>query len=80
MNAEYPHTVSGLIEKRREIAGKIEHTQRELHNLVVMLDHLDFTIRIFDPDAPAPVRRIEGLAVETLAGPVGARAVGEAVT
>jgi|HubBroStandDraft_6_1064221.scaffolds.fasta_scaffold2551673_1 hypothetical protein len=49
--SEYSHTVAGLIDKRREIAGKIEHTQGELHNLVVMLDHLDATIRLFDPDA-----------------------------
>jgi hypothetical protein len=40
-----------LIDKRREVAGKIELTQRELHNLVIMLDHLDFTIRMFAPDA-----------------------------
>ncbi len=49
--SDHPHTVTGLIDKRREIAGKIEHTQHELHNLVIMLDHLDATIRLFDPDA-----------------------------
>ena len=49
--SDHPHTVAGLIEKRREIAGQIEHTQRELRNLVVTLDHLDATIRLFDPDA-----------------------------
>jgi hypothetical protein len=41
------HTVSGLTEKRREIVGQIEHARRELHNLVVMLDHLDATIRVY---------------------------------
>jgi hypothetical protein len=49
--SDRPNTVTGLLEKRREIAGKIEHSQREPRNLVIMLDHLDFTIRMFDPDA-----------------------------
>jgi len=56
--SDHPHTIAGLIDKRREIAGKIEHTQRELRNLVVMLDHLDATIRMFDPDADlGPAKR-----------------------
>jgi hypothetical protein len=48
---ERPNTVSGLIDKRREIAGRIEHTQRLLNDLISDLDHIDATIRIFDPDA-----------------------------
>ena len=47
---ERPNTVAGLIEKRREIAGKIEHHQRILNELVIDLDHLDHTIRLFDPN------------------------------
>jgi ABC-type Fe3+-citrate transport system substrate-binding protein len=31
---ERPHTVAGLVEKRREIAGKIAHHQRTLNELV----------------------------------------------
>jgi hypothetical protein len=31
---ERPNTVAGLIDKRREIAGKIEHAQRGLRALV----------------------------------------------
>ncbi|SEE99316.1 hypothetical protein SAMN05444161_8604 [Rhizobiales bacterium GAS191] len=46
-----PNTVSGLIHKRREVAGQIEHVQRQLRDLVADLDHLDATIRIFDPNA-----------------------------
>jgi hypothetical protein len=35
--SERPNTVSGLIDKRRELAGRIEHVQRELRALVVSL-------------------------------------------
>jgi hypothetical protein len=56
--SEYQHTTAGLVDKRREIAGQIEHVQRELHRLVVMLDHLDFTIRMLDPGADlGPAKR-----------------------
>lgn len=37
--------------KRAEIAGKIEHTQVALKELVCDLDAVDATIRLFDPDA-----------------------------
>jgi hypothetical protein len=44
------HTVSGLIKKRAEIAGRIEHSQATLRQLIIDLDNLDHTIRVFDPD------------------------------
>jgi hypothetical protein len=44
------HVLSGLIDKRAELAGKIEFTQTELRNLVIALDNLDATIRLFDPE------------------------------
>ena len=50
MPEERSHTLAGLIEKRREIAGQIEHYQRVLNDLVIDLDHVDHTIRIFAPD------------------------------
>lgn len=50
MATERPNTLSGLIEKRREIAGQIEHYQRLLNGLIVDLDHVDHTIHLFDPD------------------------------
>lgn len=53
-----PNTVAGLVDKRREIAGRIEHAQRELRALVADLDHIDAAIRIFDPDADiGPAKR-----------------------
>jgi hypothetical protein len=35
-----PH-VTGLITKRAELAGKIEHTPDQLRQLVIDLDHFD---------------------------------------
>jgi hypothetical protein len=45
------HVLSGLIAKRAEIAGQIERLQLEIRQLVVALDHVDASIRLFDPDA-----------------------------
>jgi hypothetical protein len=44
------HVLSGLIAKRAEIAGQIERLQLEIRQLVVALDHVDASIRLFDPD------------------------------
>ena len=44
-----PHVLTGLIAKRAEIAGQIEHTQDKLRQLVIDLDHIDASIHIFDP-------------------------------
>jgi hypothetical protein len=58
---DQPNTVSGLISKRREIAGQIEHVQRQLRELVADLDHLDAAIRIFDPNVNVgPAKRYPG--------------------
>lgn len=43
------HVLSGLMDKRREIAGKIEHMQRDLNDLIADLDYIDNAIRIIDP-------------------------------
>jgi hypothetical protein len=54
-----PHVLTGLIAKRAEIVGKIEHLQDQLRQLVVDLDHIDASIHIkcraqFSPVHPAP--------------------------
>ena len=36
-----PHVLTGLIAKRAEIAGQIEHTQDQLRQLVIDLDHIE---------------------------------------
>jgi hypothetical protein len=43
------HVLSGLIAKRSELAGKIEALQKELRELVAAIDHIDASIRVFDP-------------------------------
>ncbi len=47
---ENEHTVNGLIRKRAEIAGKIEHEQTVLRQLIIDLDNIDAALRIFKPD------------------------------
>jgi len=47
---EAPNLVSGLIRKRAEYAGRIEYAQTTLRQLIIDLDNLDATIRIFRPD------------------------------
>jgi hypothetical protein len=44
------HVLSGLLAKRAELAGKIETVQTELRQLIIDLDSLDATIRLFDPE------------------------------
>jgi len=44
------HVVSALIRKRAEIAGQIEQAQSDLRQLIIDLDNLDATIRLFKPN------------------------------
>jgi len=43
------NVLSGLVGKRGELAGEVEHHRRELHRLAEALGHVDATIRLFDP-------------------------------
>ena len=43
------HVLSGLVAKRAELAGEVEHHRGELHRLAEALSHVDATIRLFDP-------------------------------
>ena len=45
-----PHVVTALIKKRRAIAGQIEHAETTMRQLVIDLDNLDHTLRLFAPD------------------------------
>ena len=45
-----PHVITALIKKRREIAGQIEHAATHMRQLVIDLDNLDHTLRLFAPD------------------------------
>lgn len=46
---ENDHTISALVRKRAEIAGRIEHLQDDLRQAVIDLDNVDHTIHLFDP-------------------------------
>lgn len=44
------HTINGLVAKRAEIAGKLEHHQAATRQLFIDLDAIDQAIRMFAPD------------------------------
>ena len=52
-----PLTVSGLLDKRAELIKLRDQLQGELEAVSFDLDHLDATIRLFDPEQVSPVRR-----------------------
>ena len=47
---EHEHVVSGLIRKRAEIAGALEDAQGRVRQLIIDIDNVDATIRLFAPD------------------------------
>ena len=48
-DAEHPNLLNGLVQKRAEIAGRIEANQEELRKLITDLDAVEATIRVFEP-------------------------------
>ena len=44
------HVVSALRAKRGELAGRIDALQDQLREAMIDLDHVDATLRLFDPD------------------------------
>jgi len=60
MTASKDHIVSGLIEKRRELAGIIDHVQRQLDQHRADLTHIDGVLRVLatdlDPETIRPKR------------------------
>lgn len=45
-----PHVVSGLMTKRAELAGLLEHHQAKVRQLMIDLDAVDQALRLFKPD------------------------------
>jgi hypothetical protein len=45
-----PHVIAALVKRRSNLTGEIEHSQRHTRKLLEDLEHLDATIRQFDPD------------------------------
>jgi hypothetical protein len=60
MTASKDHVVSGLIEKRRELAGLIDDLQRRLDQYRADLTHIDGVLRVLaadiDPETTRPKR------------------------
>lgn len=48
---EHPNTVSGLLDKRAELAGLLKFHRAEIRKVTCDIDHLDAAIRLFDPNA-----------------------------
>jgi len=48
---ERPNTLAGLLEKRAYLAGMIKYHRAEVTKITCDLDHIDATIRMFDPNA-----------------------------
>jgi hypothetical protein len=46
-----PHTIAGLVDKRAELAALLKFHRAEIRKIVCDMDHLDASIRIFDPEA-----------------------------
>lgn len=51
MKPQRPNTIAGLLEKRATLAGMIKHHRAQVRKITCDLDHLDATIRMFDPNA-----------------------------
>lgn len=48
--SENEHVIAGLMRKRAEIAGQLEAAQATVRRLIIDLDSVDATIRLFQPD------------------------------
>lgn len=53
------HVVSGLVDKRSEIAGLIEHHRKEMVRLVGNMAHLDATLKLFAPEINLRTLRVK---------------------
>lgn len=74
MTEHTSHTLSGLITKRSEIAGRIVEARAALRQLIVDLDAIDAAIRIFDP-----AYNVEGIKPRAPTAPHGVSFRGEFV-
>jgi len=45
-----PHVITALVAKSSELAGKIEHLQDQVRQLLIALDNVEACLRIVDPD------------------------------
>lgn len=52
------HTLSGLIRKRQEIAAELDAAQSRVRQLILDIDAVDATIRLFQPDIDLDVVKV----------------------
>lgn len=45
-----PHVITALVKKRALLAGDIENAHAQLRQMILDLENLDATLRLFDPD------------------------------
>lgn len=57
--------MAALKEKRRQLAGQVETTQRALRELVHQLDAVDAALRVFDPTIDLEVLRDRPVAIQS---------------
>ena len=55
---EHEHVINGLIRRRQEIADALELAQGTVRRLVLDIDAVDATIRLFQPDAELGTVRV----------------------
>lgn len=53
------HVVSGLVAKRSELSGQIEHYMQEIKRMDADLHHLDAAIKLFDPAYDLRIIRVK---------------------
>lgn len=51
IRTSHPNVLSGLMNKRGELAGLVDGLQDRLREALINLDHVDQTILLFDPEA-----------------------------
>ena len=55
---EHEHVINGLLRRRQEIAEALELAQGQVRQLVLDIDAIDATIRLFKPDAEIGIVRV----------------------
>ncbi len=55
---EQEHVIHGLLRKRQEIADVLELAQGRVRQLVLDIDAVDATLRLFNPDMEIGVIRV----------------------
>ncbi len=56
---ENDNVVNGLLRRRQELADRLDVVQGQVRQLVIELDAMDVTIRLFRPDAEIGVVRVK---------------------